>query len=136
MPAPAVEVLVDSVSGETRQVELRLVPARAGDDLTLHLPESVEKASVRVDGEPLSESRWPWWHGVTSIRTRVGGVTVAFEAPSGEAIEAYLVGETHGMPGDFAGISGERDAVARQVHGGDRVVAWRRVTIARWVGAS
>src|SRR3546814_1052807 len=50
--------LSNQVEGDTRRVRLRLLPAHAGDDLTLHLPEGVAKASVRVQGEPLSESRW------------------------------------------------------------------------------
>src|SRR3546814_8998718 len=54
-------------SGATRQVRLHLQPAHAGDDLAVHFPESVAKSSVRVDGEPLSESRWPWWHVASSI---------------------------------------------------------------------
>lgn len=129
LPTPDVEILVDTVNGDRRTVELRLVPAHAGDDLTLHLPDSVEKASVRVAGEPLSESRWPWWHVVSSLATPAGGVTVQFQAPAGGELEAHLVGETHGLPGSIADLAGARDAVATQGHGGDRTVGWREVTL-------
>ncbi|HET7656133.1 MAG TPA: M20/M25/M40 family metallo-hydrolase, partial [Luteimonas sp.] len=94
LPAPEFEVVADEVEGGTRRLRLRLIPAQAGDELTLHLPHSVDKASVRVNGEPLSASRWPWWHGMTSIATPASGVTVEFEASASEALQGYLVGET------------------------------------------
>ena len=128
LPAPRAEILLDSVRGDTRKLRLRLLPAHLGDDLTLQLPDSIAKASVRVDGEPLSASRWPWWHGVTLLATPAEGITVAFAAPAGEPFEAYLVGETHGLPAASAGVADARDAVATQAHGGDRTAAFRKLT--------
>ena len=129
--APELEVLADEVEGDTRRVRLRLVPAHAGDDLTLHLPEGVAKAFVRVQDEPLSDSRWPWWRGVTSIATPAAGVTVEFAAPAGESLEAFLVGESRGLPPDCATGVAARDDVASQIHAGDRTVGWRRLQLLR-----
>ena len=101
----------------------------AGDNLTLHLPEAVDKASIRVDGEPFSESRWPWWHVVTALATPATGVTVAFDAPPDKPVELHLVGETRGVPASLADVVAARDAVATPFQGGDRTVGWRKVTL-------
>lgn len=127
--APELEVLANQVEGDMRRVRLRLLPAYAGDDLTLHLPEGVDKASVRVQGEPLAESRWPWWRGVTSLATPAAGVVVEFAAPADKSVEAYLVGESHGLPAERASVVAARDAVASRIHGGDRTVGWRRLRL-------
>lgn len=129
LAAPGFEVLADAVEGQTRRVQLRLRPAHPGDDLTLHLPDTVERASVRVNGQPLSESRWPWWHAVTSLATPGAGVTVALQAPAGTPIEAWLVGETRSLPASQADVVAARDAVATPFQGGDRTVAWRTVAL-------
>lgn len=127
--APSVEVLASEVEGKQRKVRLRLLPAHPGDNLTLHLPEAVDKASIRVDGEPLSESRWPWWHVVTALATPATGVTVAFDAPPDKPVELHLVGETRGVPASLADVAAARDAVANPFQGGDRTVGWRKVTL-------
>lgn len=130
LPAPTVVVLGNEVRGATRQVRLHLQPAHAGDDLTVHFPESVDKGSVRVDGEPLSESRWPWWQVVTSIATPADGVIVAFDAPADKPLEVHLVGETRGLPASLEGIERARGAVASPYQSGDRTVGWRKLTLA------
>jgi hypothetical protein len=130
LAAPAFEVLADVAGGETRQVQLQLRPAHAGDDLTLHLPDAVAKDSVRVNGAALGESRWPWWHVVTSIAVPATGVTVAFEAPADEPVDAFLVGESRGLPAALEDVALARDSVAAQIHEGDRTVAWRTVHLA------
>jgi len=129
LPAPGAEILDDVVAGDTRQLRLRLLPAHPGDELTLHLPGSVAKASVRVNGQPLAQSRWPWGNAVGSIATPASGVVVAFELPAGDPVEAYLVGERRGLPGHFDAMVHARDDVATQVHGGDRSVGWRKLVL-------
>ena len=76
-----------------------------------------------------SESRWPWWHVITSIATPSVGVIVDFEVPAKESWEVYLVGESRGLPNRLSAVVAARDAEAAQIHGGDRVVAWRKVTL-------
>ena len=127
LPAPGYQVITDRVDGDRHRVELRLLPAHPGDDLTLHLPDGVEKASVRVEGEALSDSRWPWWHVVTSIATPASGVTIAFEAPANAPWVLYLVGESRGLPPAVADSTVARDAIATPIHGGDRTAGWRKL---------
>ncbi len=125
---PEYEIVADSVQGDIRHLSLRLLPAHAGDEVTLHLPHSVDKASVRVDGQPLSESRWPWPRLVSSLGTPSNGVVVAFDTPAGEPVTGYLVGESAGLQG-FESHAAARDAIGVKARGGDRTVAWRRLSL-------
>ena len=129
LPAPTLELLADESRAGTRRVRVQLRPAHPGDEITLHLPEDVVRESVRVQGEPLAESRWPWGRQVGSIATSASGVAVEFEVPTGTPLELLLVGETLGLPAAFDGVARARDALASPIHGGDRTIAWRTVVL-------
>lgn len=130
LSAPSLAVLADETRGDRRRLRLRVRPVQAGDELVLHLPGSVDKASVRVEGMPLADSRRPWRHVVSYVDAPDEGVLFEFEAASGEPLRLVLVGETRGLPAAFDRIVHARDAVATPIHGGDRTVAWREATLA------
>jgi hypothetical protein len=131
LAAPTLEVLADETRGNLRHLRLQMRPAHAGDEVTVHLPEAVMQASVRVQGVPLAASRWPWSRQVASIATPAEGVTLEFEAPPGQPLELVLTGESTGLPAEFAAVARARDAIASQIHGGDRTIAWRRIVLPR-----
>lgn len=134
LQAPAFEIVSDERAGGRRRLALRLLPARDGDEVTLHLPASVAKDSVRVDGVPLAASRRPWPHSVSSLRTPSSGVVVAFDVDAAAAFEAYLVGGRSGVESLPSSVA-DRDRMGVPQHGGDRTLAWRRLLIAPAPGA-
>ncbi|RQX04876.1 peptidase [Micromonospora globispora] len=83
LPAPKLEILSDTTSGEQRTLRVRLTPQRPVRLLSLHvdgstLVKSATVNGVRVDGARTTDGR-PWGFGIV------------FHAPPAEGVEITLV---------------------------------------------
>ncbi|MGH8084963.1 MAG: M20/M25/M40 family metallo-hydrolase [Lysobacter sp.] len=130
---PVIEVLDDTVRDGRRHLQLRLRSSRGATEGELILPESVDLASVRIQGEALATSRHPRsgpWRSITVVGLPAAGVLVEFEADPAGAIALYGVDVSPGIPEPLADVVRARDAIAVPIHGGDITVSWTRLELA------
>ena len=130
---PVIEVIGDTVRGGRRHLQLRLRSTRGATEGELVLPESVDRASVRIQGEALATSRHSRsgpWRSITVVGLPVEGMLVEFDADPTEAVTLYGVDVSPGIPAPLAEVVRARDAIAVPIHGGDITVSWTRLQIA------
>ena len=118
LAAPAVEVLSDDTSGDTRTLRLRVSSPRGAKNLSLWLESDDPQdpgtpvLSAEVDGEPVEEPTdlGPWGRWGVEFRTLPeDGVVLTLEVRAGAPLQFRVVDSSDGLP-DVPGIDERRPA--------------------------
>jgi hypothetical protein len=118
LAAPAVEVLGDDTSGDTRTLRLRVSSPRGAKNLSLWLESEDSQdpdtpvLSTAVDGQPVGEiartGSWGQW-GIEFHNLPEDGVELTLEVRSGAPLRFRAVDYSDGLP-DVPGIDETRPA--------------------------
>lgn len=132
LPSPTIEIISDTHHQGRRHVQLRLRSNRGATEGELHLPDSVDMSSVRIQGQalakPLRAGRTGAWP-VSVIGLPAEGVLIEFEAEAGKPIELYAADKSWGVPDALTDVVHARNEVAVPIHGGDISIAWTRLEL-------
>ncbi len=110
LAAPAVEVLGDDTSEDTRTLRLRISSPRGAENLSLWLESDTPVLSTAVDGQPVGEtaklgSRGQW--SVEFHNLPEDGVELTLEVRAGAPLQLRAVDYSDGLP-DVPGIDETR----------------------------
>jgi hypothetical protein len=112
LAAPAVEVLGDDTSEDTRTLRLRVSSPRGAKNLSLWMESDTPVLSTAVDGEPVGETaKLGWWGqwGVEFHNLPEDGVELTLEVRAGAPLQLRAVDYSDGLP-DVPGIDETRPA--------------------------
>ena len=129
---PAVVIEQRDVVGDRQRLQVRLRSARGATTGGLMLPGTVDLTSLRVNGQPLAQSRWHArdepWRGISVVGLGADGAVFTFDLPL-DAEHFHAFDRSHGLPTGLEVVVAARDEVGVPIGGGDASIAWTTVPL-------
>jgi hypothetical protein len=133
-PAPAADIAPPSVEtlstvvlpGDTRAIELLLIPGASALALTLAVP-SRRVTDVRIEGQRALARALSSADVYTLIAPRAAGIRLTLRIEGAELVHAELAQHTRGLPPAGRPLARARDQIGTESQNGDLTIVSRKV---------